>query len=128
MTEHRYPPFVDPRRDARFLKAFRGLEEAVQAHRLGRNEEADRLFTRLLKKNPDYFDALNLYGLFNYHQGKYQTALNLLKKATVIQPRSVSALNNLGVVLCHLKRPADALEVFQRATTLDPTDANSLNN
>ena len=128
MIENRHSPFVDPRRDGRFLKALRSLEEAVQAQRLGRNEEADRLYARLIKKNPDYFDALNLYGLFNYHQGKYQAAFNLLKKATAVQPRSVSALNNLGIVLCHLKRPKDALEVFERATTLDPEDANSLNN
>jgi protein O-GlcNAc transferase len=128
MIEHRHSPFVDPRRDGRFLKALRSLEEAVQAQRLGRNEEADRLYARLIKKNPDYFDALNLYGLFNYHQGKYQAAFNLLKKATAVQPRSVSALSNLGIVLCHLKRPKDALEVFERAATLDPEDANSLNN
>jgi protein O-GlcNAc transferase len=128
MTEQNRLPFVDARRDPRFLKAFRMLEEAVQAQRLGRNEEADRLYARLLKKNPDYFDALNLYGLFKFHQGQYQTAFNLLKRATTIRPRSVPALSNLGIVLCHLKRAGEALECFERALALDPADANSLNN
>jgi predicted O-linked N-acetylglucosamine transferase (SPINDLY family) len=128
MTEQSRPPLVDPRQNPRFLKAFRALEEAVQAQRLGRIEEADRLFARLIKKNRDYFDALNLYGVFNYHQGKYQAAFDLLKRATAIHPRSISALNNLGIVLCHLKRAEEAFQVFERAVALDPADANSLNN
>jgi protein O-GlcNAc transferase len=128
MTEQNRLPFVDPRQNPRFLKAFRTLEEAVQAQRLGRNEEADRLYARLIKRTPDYFDALNLYGLFNYHQGKYQAAFNLLKRATTIHPRSVSALNNLGIVLCHLKRAEDALEIFERVVAIDPADPNSHNN
>jgi protein O-GlcNAc transferase len=128
MTDHRNLPLSDPRQNPRFLKAFRALEEAVQAQRLGQNEQADCLYARLIKKNPDYFDALNLYGLFNYQQGKYQLAFNLLNKATAINPRSINALNNLGVVLCNLKRPKEALEVFDRATALDPADANTANN
>ncbi len=128
MIEQSRPPFVDPRQNPRFLEAFRALEQAVQAQRLGRNKEADRLYATLIKKNPDYFDALNLYGLFNYHQGKYQAAFDLLRRATAIHPRSVSALNNLGIVLCHLKRPKDAVETFERAHALDPTDPNALNN
>jgi protein O-GlcNAc transferase len=128
MSNHRDLPFSDPRQNPRILKAFHALQEAIQAQRLGHNEEADRLYARLVKKNPDYFDALNFYGLFNYQQGKYQLAFNLLKKATAIHPRSINALNNLGVVLCNLKRPKEALEAFERATALDPTDASSLNN
>src|SRR5690348_15718533 len=77
MIQHRHTPLADPRRDPRFLKALQSLEEAFNAQRLGRNEEADRLYAKLVKKHPDYFDALNLYGLFNYHQGKYQAAFNL---------------------------------------------------
>ena len=37
-------------------------------------------------KNPDYFDALNLYGLFKYQQGKHEAAFE--RKATRIHPRS----------------------------------------
>jgi protein O-GlcNAc transferase len=128
MIEQKRPPFLDQRQNPRFMKAFRVLEEAVQAQLLGRTEEADRLFARLIKKNRDYFDALNLYGVFNYHQGKYQAALDLLKRATAIHPRSISALNNLGIVLCHLKRAEEAFQIFERAVALDPADANSLNN
>jgi len=128
MIEQRRPHFVDPRHNPRFVKALGILQEAVSAQRLGRGDEADRLYAKLVKKNPDYFDALNLYGVFKYQQGQYQAAFDLLKKATRIHPRSASALNNLGIVLCHLKRPDEAVEAFERALALDPSDANSLNN
>lgn len=124
----RRPHFVDPRQNPRFVKALGMLQEAVSAQRLGRNDEADRLYAKVVKKNPDYFDALNLYGLFKYQQGHHHAAFDLLKKATRIHPRSASAFNNLGIVLCHLKRPDEALEAFERALTLEPSDPNLLNN
>ena len=120
--------FVDPRQNPSFLQAFRSLEEAVQAQRLGRNEVADRIYGKLVQKNPDYFDALNLYGLFKYQHGQYQAAFDLLKRATRVNPRSVKALNNLGIVLCHLNRTEEAVEVFNRALAVEPADVNSLNN
>lgn len=128
MIEQRRPHFVDPRQNPRFVKALGMLQEAVSAQRLGRSDEADRLYAKVVKKNPDYFDALNFYGVFKYQQGQHQAAFDLLKKATRIHPRSASALNNLGIVLCHLKRPDEALDAFERALALDPNDANSLNN
>ena len=121
-------PIQDPRHDPRFMKALRALEEAVQCQRLGRNEEADRLFAKLLKKHPDYFDALNLYGRFNYEQGRLQKALELITKAVRLNPRSINALNNLGIVLCHLNRPREAVEAFDRALALDAGNIQALNN
>jgi tetratricopeptide (TPR) repeat protein len=120
--------FVDPRQNPQLLKAFQALQEAVQAQRLGRNDEADSLYAKLVKKNPDYFDALNLYGVFKYQSGQYQTALDLLKRASRIHPRSINALNNLGIVLCHLKRAEEAVEAFDRALAIEPGNINSLNN
>ncbi len=121
-------PLHDPRNDPHFLKAVRALDEAVQCQRLGRNEEADRLYAKVLKKNPDYFDALNQYGLFKYQHGNLNKALELLKKATRINPRSVNALNNLGAILCSLRQTQEALETFERALVIDPTNAQTLNN
>jgi predicted O-linked N-acetylglucosamine transferase (SPINDLY family) len=117
-----------PSTDPRFVQALCTLEEAVQCQRLGRLEEADRLYARVLKKNPDYFDALNFYGVFKYQQGKLNDALKLLTKASIINPRSVNVLNNLGVVLNLLKRDKDSLTAFDRALALDPNNVMSLNN
>ena len=100
----------------------------MQSQQAGRYEEADRLYAKLVKKNPDYFDALNQYGLFNFQRGKLQEALPLFQKATRINPRSIGGLNNLGMVLCRLRRPQEAVAAFERALALDPNNAQTLNN
>jgi protein O-GlcNAc transferase len=117
-----------PPPDPRFLKALRSLEEAVACQRAGRTDEAERLFGRLLKKNPDYFDALHFFGLFRYQQGQLGEALKLLTKATKVHPRSADAHNNLGVVLDALKRPRDAIVAYDRALALSPDHAGAHGN
>jgi len=117
-----------PSPDPRFVQALRTLEEAVQCQRLGQIEEADRLYERVLKKNPNYFDALNFFGLFKYQQGKLNDALKLFTKASAVNPRSVNTLNNLGTVLSHLKRDKESLAAFERALALDLYNVQALNN
>ena len=117
-----------PQPDPRFLKALRSLEEAVQCQREGRVGEAERLFTRLLKKNPDYFDALHFFGLFRYQQGELNEALKLLTRAVKVHPRSADAYSNLGVTLDALQRPRDALAAYDRALALNPDHVRSLGN
>ena len=126
MAEH--PPSRRIFPDPRFTRALRMLEEAVGFQHMGRFAEADKAFARVIKKNPDYFDALNLYGVFKYQQGRPVDALKLLTRAAAINPRSVASLNNLGVVHNALGRPTDALAVFDKALTLEPGNALTLAN
>jgi hypothetical protein len=55
--------------DARFLKASRDLEQAVSLQRQGHVAEAEKMYSRVIKKNPEYFDALHFYGLFRPQRG-----------------------------------------------------------
>lgn len=117
-------PFGDPR----FQDAFRNLEQAVTLQRQGQVEEADKIFARLVKKNPEYFDALHFYGLFKYQQGQLADALKLVSRATKLNPRSTNALNSLGVILGRLKRHAEALASFEAALKLAPDHVQTLSN
>ena len=121
-----WPIFRPPTRE--FLKALRALEEAVECQRQGRTAEAERLFTRLLKKNPDYFDGLHFFGLFRYHQGELNEALKLLTKAIKVHPRSADAHNSLGATLDGLKRSRDAVAAYDRALALNPNHVQALGN
>ena len=117
-----------PPPDPRFLKALRSLEEAVSCQHAGRTDEAGRLFTRLLKKNPDYFDALHFFGLFRYEQGELNEALKLLTKAIKVHPRSADAHNSLGVTLDALKRSREAVAAYDRALALNPNHVGAHGN
>jgi protein O-GlcNAc transferase len=117
-------PFSDPRQ----LKALRALEQAVAFQREGLLAQAEESYARLIKKTPDYFDALHFYGLFKYQQGNLNDALKLITKATKINPRSANAFNSLGVVLGASKRHADALASFDSALSIDRNHVSALSN
>jgi len=120
----RNSPFGDPR----FQDAFRSLEQAVTLQRQGQIAEADKTFARLVKKNPEYFDALHFYGLFKYQQGQLADALKLVSRATKLNPRSTNAFNSLGVILARLKRHSEALASFDAGLKLDPDHVQMLAN
>jgi len=48
--------------DAQHAKAFRDLDQAVALERSGLLAEADSACARVIHKNPQYFEALHLYG------------------------------------------------------------------
>jgi tetratricopeptide (TPR) repeat protein len=117
-------PFADPR----YLKAQHNLEQAVFYQRQGLFAQAEKSYSRVIKKNPDYFDALHFYGLFKYHQGQLNDALKLVGKAVKINPRSANAFSSLGVILGHLKRHVEALASFDAALKLEPHHVEALSN
>jgi tetratricopeptide (TPR) repeat protein len=103
------------------------FNEAVALHRQGRLREADKLYTRVLKAAPDYFDALNLLGTVKAQLGRMGEAHRLLTAAVRINPRAAEGWSHLGQVLHALKRDQEALECFDKARALVPGDAVILN-
>jgi tetratricopeptide (TPR) repeat protein/SAM-dependent methyltransferase len=116
------------RTDPRFSEAFRNLEQAAFFQRHGQFAEAEKMYSRVIKKNPEHFDALHRYGLFKYQQGHFNDALKLVVKATKTNPRSANALNSLGIILAHLQRHEEALASFDAALKLEPNHVMALGN
>lgn len=114
--------------DPRFLKAFRNLEEAISLQRQGRLDEAEKAFARVVKKNPAYFDALHLYGLFKYQRGQFDDAHKFVARAIKINPRSANAFSSLGVILAHQGRHKEALESFDTVLRFQPDHLQALTN
>ena len=114
--------------DPRFFKALNDLKQAMTLQQQGLFDDAEKLFARVVKKNPEYFDALHFYGLFKYQQGQFNEALKLITKAAKINPRSVNALSSLGVVLGNLGRATEALTSFDAALKLAPDHLPALVN
>ncbi|MFN3656090.1 MAG: tetratricopeptide repeat protein [Pseudolabrys sp.] len=114
--------------DPQFQKALQGLEAAVALQKQGQPIKADLQFQKVLKKYPEYFDALHLYGQFKYQRREFADAHRLVARALKVHPGSANALNTLGVVLEALRRPAEALAAFERALAINPNLALALNN
>jgi len=104
------------------------VAQALALHRQGRLDEAETLYTRVLKAQRDHFDALHLLGMLNHQRGKAGEAYRLITAALKVNPRSPDALSNLALVLHALKLDDEALASLDKALSLAPNHADALNN
>jgi tetratricopeptide (TPR) repeat protein len=104
------------------------LAQALALHRQGRLDEAEKLYTRVLKAERNHFDALHLLGMLQHQRGKAGEAYRLINAALKVNPRSPDALSNLALVLHALKRDDEALASLDKALALSPGHTDALNN
>lgn len=104
------------------------MDEAVGLHRAGKLREAEKIYARIVKAAPDYFDALHIYGSLKAQSGQMGEALRLINAALKINPRSPEALVNLSNVMHALKRDQDALDCLDKALAIKPDDPLALGN
>jgi tetratricopeptide (TPR) repeat protein len=104
------------------------IQQALVLHQQGRLDEAEKLYTRVLKAQRDNFDALHLLGMLNHQRGKTGEAYRLLSAALKSQPRSPDALSNFALVLHALKRSDEALAALDKALASAPGHLDALNN
>ena len=57
------------------------LQQALALHQQGRLDEAEKLYSRVLKADRNQFDALHLLGMLNHQRGKAGEAFRLLSAA-----------------------------------------------
>lgn len=103
------------------------LQQAVALHQQGRLDDAEKLYSRVLKADRNQFDALHLLGMLNHQRGKAGEAFRLVSQALKVNPRSPDALSNLGMVLVALKRGEEGLASVDKALALAPNHLEALN-
>ena len=104
------------------------MQDAVALHQQGRLREAEKLYARVLKAAPDFFDALHLLGLAKAQSNQMGEAYRLMSAALKINPQAPDAWMNLANVLHALKRDAEALDCLDKALALRPGDVNAIEN
>ena len=62
------------------------LQKAVEAHKAGQTQEADRLYTAILQAQPKHPDANHNMGVLAVGVGKVQEALPFFKTALEASP------------------------------------------
>jgi hypothetical protein len=87
---------------------------AMVHHQAGRVNEARKLYTAVLQKEPRHLAAMNnLAILLGGEQG-----IALLRRALTMEPRYLDALNNLALMLERAGRPEEAASMRERAQEL----------
>lgn len=103
------------------------LDTAMQAHRSGNLDEAERLYRLLLAQTPAHPDALHLLGVTCRQKGRPQDAVDLIRRALAI--RNVALYwNNLGNALMDLRKHHEAVQAFRNSLALEPENPLALHN
>lgn len=111
---------------AEHVHAF--LRVAMDKHRTGKLDEAERMYRQLLRWQADNSDALHLLGLLAAQLDQYEDALPLIERAIAIDPEVPEYHANYGNVLKIRSRLPDARTAFETALRLKPDFPEALMN
>ncbi|RJX23549.1 MAG: tetratricopeptide repeat protein [Desulfobulbus sp.] len=84
-------------------------------YRLNKYKEAVREFSRILKQDPDNYDALDGMGLVRAAQGEYDEAIDLHRRAIGLNDEDMMGYFHLGSALEKKGRLPEAMEAYQAA-------------
>lgn len=104
------------------------LGEGVALHQKGQLAQAREIYRQILEAQPQHFDALHLSGVIAAQTKDPEQAVDLIGKATKINPGNAAAFSNLGNALQSLKKHSAAIESYDRAIALKPDYAEAHNN
>jgi len=104
------------------------LTEALDHHRSGDFDQAERLCHLILQANPNHADAHHLLGVLAYHKGRFDVAALSIGRALALNPRAAVYHYNLGLAQKGLDQMDQALASFQEAVRLQPDFPQAWNN
>jgi Flp pilus assembly protein TadD len=102
--------------------------EGLTLHQAGRLAEAEEIYRRVVRTQPDRFEARHLLGVVLLQRGEPARAVEELDAALSLNPDDASALNNRGSALHDLNRFEEAVANYDRALALQPGFAEALSN
>ena len=97
------------------LTIDQALQQGIEAHKAGQVQEADRLYTAILKAQPKHPDANHNMGVLAVGIGKVQEALPFLKAALEANPATAQFWLSYIDALIKLDKLAEAQAVLDQA-------------
>ncbi len=104
----------------------RNLQAAIDHHRAGRFDDAERLYNEILATHPEQPDALQFLGVLAGQRGTPDAAIDYLTRAIAVNHRNPAYHYNLGLAYQAAKQPNEAGKSFRRTLDLDPTHVDAL--
>ena len=104
------------------------MKTALAVFKNGKSQEAERLYRKILKKQPNYLAVNHNLGLLLQTLGRFDEAEVSYKKAIELKPDYAEVYNNLGVILVKLRRLDEAKEAYKKAIELKPNYVSAHSN
>jgi protein O-GlcNAc transferase len=108
------------------LTPARALKRASALQQAGNAREAAAIYEWILARYPQHFDALHNLGILKAQGRRYEDALDLIRAALKINPRSAEANLNLGNALAESGQAEEALASYDKALAIKPRFAEAL--
>jgi len=102
------------------------LEQSLKSYRQRDLPAAEHSLQRVLKAEPDNFDALNLLGVLMTASGRQAEAAELLERAVAQQPGNIGVQTNLGMAYFSLRRWEKALGICDAVLRREPDQPTAL--
>ncbi len=110
------------------LQASKMLQTAYQIHQSGNLKEAEECYKSIIKKFPNYPNAICMLGVVTHQSGNSELAINYFEKALTIKKDFVEAHYNLGNALCFLGEFEKSIQHFEQVIKRNPTFPEAYNN
>ena len=97
------------------------IERGIGAFKQGEFEDATNLLEEACRKCPDSYDAFVYLGATYAQQGRHNSAIGALKRASEIRPGSPRVHYNLGQAYEAAGVPREAWFEYKKALEIDPS-------
>jgi len=94
-------------------------EKASKLLKLGRFQEAKKIYEAVISMDPGYVEALNNLGIIYIHEGDFDAGKENLEKAVRLNPRHVESYYNMACLYAIKGEPKQGLEYLKKAVSLD---------
>lgn len=121
-----FPPLQNDRPQSK--RVADRLKFAIDAHRQGRLDEAEKTYQSILKVHPDNPDALHFFGVLLHQRGRSKEAIGRIERALRIDPAYLDARINLGNVYKETGDLAKAEAIYRKVIAARPEQASAYNN
>jgi hypothetical protein len=101
---------------------------AVRSHQDGNLKEAEILYKKILRKEPNNVDALLMLGSIYSHLGDFSVALKYINKALQLNPSNPFIYYNLANTYRRQGQLSEAIRYYQEALRLNPNFADAYYN
>lgn len=104
------------------------VDDGLQLHRRGDVRGAIAVYQQVLSHAPDDPRALHFLGLAMLQTGAFDSAEQLLERATQADRTNINALADLAAAKYRLRKLAEAIPLFRRVLDLNPDHLDALQN
>lgn len=96
------------------------MEKGISAMESRRFQQAEALFTSIIKSNPDYTEAWNKRATVRFYRGDFVGSEADILQVLLREPRHFGAISGLGLINMHLNEPEKALNSFRLLLEINP--------